>query len=151
MLQKINFKPQPKISIKCQQVHSNKQWVVRDLPVVDLISTTKLVEKYETANWSNPLLSLSHFQFRICNELLVYISIVLLTPEEGLFANRNIGQYNIIMYFCFILLFTSSSACRDWISLPFHIFPKYVPCDKATWHESHFVSQIKPTHFAKQL
>ena len=35
-----------------------------------------------------------------------------LLAAEGLFSNRNIGQVRLNMYFCFILLFTSSSPCR---------------------------------------
>ena len=43
-----------------------------------------------------------------------FIFIFLLAPEEGLFSNRNIAKGNLFkyIYFCFILLFTSSSPCR---------------------------------------
>ena len=36
---------------------------------------------------------LSHFQILIYNELLVLFSFFCLAPEEGLFSNRNIGQF----------------------------------------------------------
>ena len=35
-----------------------------------------------------------------------------LAPVEGLFSNRNNGQICLNIYFCFILLFTSSPPCR---------------------------------------
>ena len=52
----------------------------------------------------------------------IFISIFLLAPEEGLYSNRNIGQfvsiYNFFaLFFCLLL---HRLAIR--ISLPFHIF-----------------------------
>ena len=41
-----------------------------------------------------------------------FILIFLLAPDEGLFSNRNIGQICLNIYFCFIILFTSSSPSR---------------------------------------
>ena len=37
-----------------------------------------------------------------------FIFLFLLAPEEGLFSNRNIGQFVEYIFFCLIVLFTSS-------------------------------------------
>ena len=81
---------------------------------------------------NNPLFLSSHFQIVICNDLLVSFSfffffldfsvilIFLLASEEGLFSDRNIGQFVKVyiffgLFFCLLL----RSAVR--ISLPFYI------------------------------